>query len=270
MQKLGAATISNIRFQRLYGVGYKTIAKALGLSPATVFKYAATLPLSNFAQENILASEKDNQIKFAEKFAKEKSIIYPKVDEYFVNLLGHLFFDGSVYQSGKKYVLSYTNSSLLAIKNFEFLIGYCFSLTPSKLICYTGIKIPWFESKVYSKKAYNYLLNVSSSFSTSDPVGVPKIIFDSSTEIKSAFLVAFWDDEGCISNTGCLSGSSNSLKMISDLVKLHDSLGIKCHKLTQKRHKSQIIADQQSNSTTFLGLLSSKPCKKPKNFQCLL
>jgi intein/homing endonuclease len=66
---------------------------------------------------------------------------------------------------------------------------------------------------------------------------VPKIISDSTPEIKSAFLRAFWDDEGCISNSGSLTGTTVSEKMAIDLIALHKSFGIICgvEKINKKK-----------------------------------
>ncbi|MBU0635914.1 LAGLIDADG family homing endonuclease [Candidatus Micrarchaeota archaeon] len=71
---------------------------------------------------------------------------------------------------------------------------------------------------------------ISETFSTSKGAQVPGLIKSSTTKIKAAFLRAFWDDEGCISDRGVLSGTSSSEKMVTDLILIHNELGIECYK----------------------------------------
>lgn len=238
MNPLTNSAIQEIKIQRGKGTGYKTIAKNLDLSPGTTYKYSKNIILPDKAKRNLLNQEKKKQAIFVSNFAKEKEIKYPKFDENFANLLGHLFFDGSVCYSKGKYMLSYTNSSETAITNFVNLLEFCFGLKNPGITKYKGKNIDWYEAIMYSKKAYNFLLTLSYSFSTTKNIGVPKFIFESNNWVKSSFLRAFWDDEGCISNKGVLSGFSNSKKMIRDLVKLHTQLGIDCYMKSAKSERS--------------------------------
>ncbi len=46
--------------------------------------------------------------------------------------------------------------------------------------------------------------------------------------MKTEFLRAFWEDEGCISKNGAISGKSKSETVITQLVRLHREFGIDC------------------------------------------
>jgi len=230
MQRFSHPQIKQIHTLRKSGLAFKKISKILQISPSTVFKYSADLSLSQKALNLLEQNQTNNQQKFVLSFAKEKTIQISKLNKNFANLLGHLFFDGSVHYCSGKFVLSYTNSSKKNIFEFIKNLNLCFNLRPSKIYSVKGKPTNWFIVQAYSKKAYLYLKSISESYSTSENARIPNCIMISTFPIKTAFLRAFWDDEGCISNDGVLVGSSNSENMIEDLITLHLELGIECKK----------------------------------------
>ncbi|MEK6958114.1 MAG: LAGLIDADG family homing endonuclease [archaeon] len=230
MQALSPLEVENINLLRSNGFGYKRIARELALSPATVFKYSRNFILSDEAMRAIEEVESRTRSKFAASFAVQKQIKYPIVDENFANLLGRLFFDGSVNAFHGKYTISYTNASLAAVNKFIENVEICFGIECGAIQCFKGVNVDWYQVEAYSKRVYDYLVSISPTFSTSNNVGIPEQILCSSYLVKAAFLRAFWDDEGCIADDGELSGTSKSERMIDDLIRLHGQLDIKCVK----------------------------------------
>ncbi|MFH1586735.1 MAG: LAGLIDADG family homing endonuclease [Candidatus Diapherotrites archaeon] len=241
MRKLSPLHVEQIRNLRKNGLAYKKIARRLQISPSTVSKYSRNIILSREKKKQLEENQSKNRQKFASNYAREKPIKLPKFDENFANLLGHLFFDGSVSYHNGKFVLSYTNSSKKAINSFNKKIDSCFGLTPSKIYKVKGKNTDWFMAQTYSKKAYSYLKSISCSFSTSEGIGIPKEIINSNFSMKASFLRAFWDDEGSISNTSELTGTSNSEKMIDDLITIHKEFGIICSKYRQVKEMGKDI-----------------------------
>jgi len=229
MLKFSEQTIKTIQSLRKKGNSYKMIAKTLQLSPASIHKYSKHTSLTSKARKILKEKEKRKQITFASRYAKEKPILTPNLDYNFSSLLGHLFFDGSVSACDGKYTLEYTNSSLGAINAFSYKMKRCFGLKTTKIYKGEGKNIDWYAVQIHSKKAYKYLLDISYSFSTSKNIGVPKIIFDSTPELKSAFLRAFWDDEGCISN--------KSFGIICGIEKINQKKRNPCFRLIIRRSK---------------------------------
>ena len=227
---LSEGQIQSIRSMRTEGLAYRKIAKQLGAGVGSVLKYSSDVQLSNEQLLQLKANEHGAKTIFVFNFAKPKGIKVPELNEDFANLLGHLFFDGHVSNFNGKYVLGYTNSTYAAIQNFSEKLKSCFDLAPAKIFRVSGGKIGWFQLAAYSKIAYLLLMQIAPTFSTSKDARVPKIIFEASPSVKSAFLRAFWDDEGCISNDGTLIGVSKSEPMIDDLISMHEGLGIDCRK----------------------------------------
>ncbi len=236
MRRLNKDIISKICLLRKKGRGFKTIAKQLNLSPATIHKYAKEIKLSKSAKYKLIKSQRKRQEAFRQSFAQEKDINEPELDEQLANILGHLFFDGSVpKEHNGKYLLNYTNSSLEAISNFVNSVENAFQIKPQKIQKTKGKNVDWYEVCFSSKKAWQFVRTFSKSFSTKENVGIPKQIFDAQESVKCAFLRAFWDDEGTIGYIGYLTGASKSEKMIIDLVKMHCSLGLNCTKTSSKK-----------------------------------
>lgn len=256
MKALSAQGIIEVKALRSQGIAYKKIASILSLSPATVLKYSKSVRLNNEAKQLLLNNELKNQKKFCGEYSQEKDFRVPKLDEDFANLLGHLFFDGSVCTCNGKFILAFTNASKTAVDNFVSLLWKCMGLRAGKIYLIKGVNVDYYQVECYSKKAYMFLSSISSSFSTTDNIGVPAEIFNANDSIKASFLRAFWDDEGCISHAGTLSGVSKSEKMIRDLVLLQERLGIASWARTTIREDGPIhlivVAKNKPNFARFM------------------
>jgi len=242
MQRFTKKKVVLMKQLRTQGVGFKTIAKQLYCSPASVHNYAKNVPLSKQARACLIESQKKLRANFAAKYAQEKEIIYPPLSVDLARVLGHLFFDGSVAFTNGKYMLSYCNSSIELINEFVSKTCLLFSLKPAKISRYKGVNLDWYQSTFYSKKAFNFVKKFSQCFSTSKNIGIPAEIISAEDPVKESFLLAFWADEGCINNSGYLTGSSMSKKMIEDLLKLHKSIGICCKKHLNKKGKAHYLS----------------------------
>ena len=112
MQNLSDSSVAQAIKLRSKGCSYKKIAKKLSISIGSAYNHTKELSLSPGAKNQLLFGEKENRLKFASKYAKEKQITRPKLDKNLALILGHLFFDGCVSYSNGKYMLSYCNSSI--------------------------------------------------------------------------------------------------------------------------------------------------------------
>src|SRR3989338_4340574 len=199
MAILQSYSISLIKSLRSEGLSFKQIAKQLSLSPATVYKYAKNVVLSDAAKNKIKLVEETSRINFISKFAVQKQITLSHLDAFKSRLLGHLFFDGHVY-----------------------------GLTENYIYQKTGVNVKVYTVDFYSKNACQDLFSFSNSFSTKQEIGIPKEILNGNETIRSSFLKAFWNDEGSVSCNGNVTGGSKSKRMIFDLKDLHKSLGVEC------------------------------------------
>jgi len=242
MQSFTNEKIVLLKQLRTQGIGFKTIAKQLSCSPASVHKYAKNIPLSKQAKASLIESQKKLRSNFAENYAKEKEIIYPSLSVDLARVLGHLFFDGSVDFTNGKYMLSYCNSSIELINEFVSKACILFSLKAAKISKFKGVNLDWYQSTFYSKKAFYFVKGFSPCFSTSKNIDLPTEIISAEDSVKESFLLAFWADEGCIDCRGRLTGSSKSKKMIEGLFKLHKSLGIDCKKHLNKKGKAHSLS----------------------------
>lgn len=102
-----------------------------------------------------------------------------------------------------------------------------YGLKPAYIGLNDGKNQPWWEIIFTSKRAVEDLLRYSPSYSTSNDLSLPKGITCSRKFIR-AFLRAFWDDEGCIDHAGRLIAKSKSKRLIYDIQRLHQGLGISC------------------------------------------
>lgn|SRR3989344_5090266 len=227
MAILQSYSISLIKSLRSEGLSFKQIAKQLSLSPATVYKYAKNVVLSDAAKNKIKLVEETSRINFISKFAVQKQITLSHLDAFKSRLLGHLFFDGHVYAEGK-WKLGYTNASMAAIAFFVECVRSVYGLTENYIYQKTGVNVKVYTVDFYSKNACQDLFSFSNSFSTKQEIGIPKEILNGNETIRSSFLKAFWNDEGSVSCNGNVTGGSKSKRMIFDLKDLHKSLGVEC------------------------------------------
>ncbi|MBS3057039.1 MAG: hypothetical protein J4415_00245 [Candidatus Diapherotrites archaeon] len=240
MDSISNEKISQISFLRSKGASYKKIARTIGVASATASKYGQHIILSENYKKQLIENENKNRERFARTYAKEKEISLPNLDENLASVLGHLFFDGNVSKFNGKYILQYTNSSEVAIKQFIKKVSTLFSIAPAKIQTFKNKNI-WYQVYFYSKKAVMFVERYSKTFSTKQAVGVPPAVMSASDNIKSAFLRAFWDDEGSISKVGYICGCSKSEPMINDLVVMHELLGVNCTKRTDNKKGSYTI-----------------------------
>ena len=277
MRKFDGSLINEIEELRLLGVSHKQIARQLGISTGSAFNYTKGLSLSREADLLLRNNEEKNWRMFSQKFAAPHQIRYPELSEDLAFVLGHLFFDGSVYASKantNRYIAKYTNSSMELINRFNETVTRLFGILPSKLQRNPEKNVPWYETYFSSKELFNWLTKISPSFSTSKGAGVPSIIKSANKRIIGAFLQAFWDDEGCIDCKGRLTGSSMSETMIDDLVTLHQTIGVACKKYKGKagRAHSIILKQNYENYLAFFESISfgksivksGKNCKRYK------
>ncbi|MBU0635915.1 hypothetical protein KKE06_02720 [Candidatus Micrarchaeota archaeon] len=145
--------VQNVVSFRKRGISYKKIARLLKLSSSSVHKYAKTIQLSKKKKQMLKQNGIKNQQAFVSRL--EKRILTPCLNADFANLLGHLFFDGSVFcGSNSKFCLSFTNASKKAIDSFLEKINSCFGLGSQKIYKTNGKNVDFFEAQIYSKKAY--------------------------------------------------------------------------------------------------------------------
>ncbi|MBI4158643.1 LAGLIDADG family homing endonuclease [Candidatus Woesearchaeota archaeon] len=143
-------------------------------------------------------------------------------------ILGHLFFDGSVFVSDYHYTISYINSSEKLVRQFISDVGRIYGLYPSSFEIGNGSCISFFRVKYFSKMLYQDVKKYSSSYSTRDMKHIPFKILNGNKNIKLEFLRAFWEDEGSITvkNRFKISADLKSYTFIRQLGTLHKQLGI--------------------------------------------
>ncbi|MAG18277.1 MAG: hypothetical protein CL944_02280 [Candidatus Diapherotrites archaeon] len=251
MHSISVSLIRNLQESRRKAISYKAIAKEFNLSPATVLKYCRKVELKGSGKRILEINEQVNREKFAEVYAKVKKIRKPLFSKKFSNLLGHLFFDGSVNFTLGRYDLTYTNASQKLVHTFNKNMIESFDLKSGKISKISGVNFDWFVCHHYSKSVCEFLSELSESFSTSDGIGVPTQILEGDNGIKAAFLGAFWDDEGSISDSGKLEGSLVSKEMIVGLSKLHFDLGIENKVYTNKK-KGDFTVHINKNEVNYL------------------
>lgn len=253
MHKLSEEKINQVQRLRKQGIAYKKIAKRLKIGCGSALKYAESVKLSKEAKLKLKKNESENWAKFVRKYAKEKEITDISLNAVKANIIGHLFFDGSVsINKGGKYRITYTNSSRKSLDCFIKNICAIYSIGAPKIQKHSG-KTPVFHVEFYSKKLVKSLIDYSHSFSTTKNIGVPGDIKNATEEVVIGFMKAFWEDEGSIRYDGSIVGSSMSEKMIEDLIDLHESLNIKC---TKQRNNSNgcftiYIRDKMNNKLRF-------------------
>ena len=222
--------VKKIIFLRRKGWPIRVVARHVGCSPYLVRKHTNCLKLSKKAKRYFEKYVRGNVMGFISTYAKESKIQIPrKMTPKLSRVLGHLFFDGCVSMKihNHMYRVSYTNSSLELVNLFSDYVKELFGLTPQK-ITIKKVKINAYTVVFCSKKLHKYLLTISSTYSTSYDIGIPKIIlYSKNLNVKFAFLRSFWADEGSVcKDRFVVTGSSKSKKMIYDLKKLHEDIGI--------------------------------------------
>lgn len=235
MPRLKTELIEKIRALRKDGFSFNEISLKLGLSKSTIHYHSFDVPLTSAKLQRLENLVAESQRKFVSKFSHVQQIKDSFLTATKVRMLGHLFFDGSVLKYGSIRKFCYTNASKASVENFINLVNEVYGLESRKIYSRKGVNVMIYQVEFGSKAAYENLALISSSFSTSEGVGVPKEIKNScNNEIQAEFLKAFWSDEGSISARGNLTGSSKSRQMIIDLMEMHKSMGIDCTSYVDK------------------------------------
>lgn len=229
-QKLKNKDIERIKNQRENGFGFKSIARKLNKSAATIHKYAREVQISESGMKNMEKRKKLAQKKFIQNFAKEKRIKKLQINKEAVRIIAHCLFDGSVCIAKRgDYRISYTNSSMKEISQFVKDFSKSFEIQPTAFKTIKGKGLNWYEVCFCSKRAYIDLHRYMPVYSTSSKNSIlPKWILALPEDLKIEFLRAFWCDEGCIASDGKIHGKSKSRRIIEQIASLHKSLGIDC------------------------------------------
>lgn len=209
-----------IKDMRRTGYSYREIVKALHVSKRDITKLTKGIKFSKEGKQRYY-SKVTGIIKPIKK--QNKKITLAKT-----RIIGHLLFDGSLFKAKEcHYTLMYVNASRNLVRKFYNDIKKVYNVKPSNFR-EKGKLVQIYRVKYNSKKIYNDLLGYTPSYSTSNKLAkIPISIIDGTKRIKIEFLRTFWDDEGCISKQGALSGSSNSYTIIRQLAKLHEELGFR-------------------------------------------
>ena len=154
-----------------------------------------------------------------------------------IRVIGHLLFDGCVFQSGFGCSIKYTNSSKQLIDQFIRDIKEVYGINKYTLLEREGKFAIIYEVIFRSKLMYEDLIDYFPSYSTSNnTIEIPKIIMENEDNLKLEFLRAFWEDEGSISHTGRLMADLKSEKVINQLATLHKYFGLKYYLYKYKEY----------------------------------
>jgi len=229
-QRLNEKLIKKVINLRKMGLSYKKIANKLEISSATSHKYAKRTGISLNGKERIEKNNKKRIENFVKRFAKEKEIQEIKINKKTVRIISHCLFDGSVCTNNiGDYRISYTNSSKKEVNQFVKDFEESFGIQVNDIKKMKGKNIDWYEIYFCSKQAFMELHKYIPNYSTSSKkCELRPWIFELPRQLKIEFLRAFWLDEGCVSADGKIHGKSKSKKVIEQIVKLHESLGIEC------------------------------------------
>lgn len=228
MKPIGNDVFMRIMQLRYGGASYKEIARMLHTGVATSYKYAKNIEVSPAGVQRLRRKLEKKQNLFKRCYAAIKEIpITRKLTLSKVRIIAHCLFDGSVVVHDGNYRIKYTNASWGLIKQFMGDICDVYGLEPVYVGLNDGKNQPWWEVQFFSKRAVEDLLKYSSSYSTLNNLSLPRGITHSRKFIR-AFLRAFWEDEGCIDYAGRLIAKSKSRRLICDIQRLHQELGISC------------------------------------------
>ena len=202
---------------RKEGYSYSEIAKLIGKSRKFAWTHGKNTSFTN---------------KGLKRYRKEvKGVIKPiksqnKLSSRKVRIIGHILFDGTMYNSKYHYFVRYINSSKKLIEQFIEDLKTVYGLTPSALESKKDSKLICYAVTFKSKLLYEDLEKYFGSYSSKSVSPIPKIIMDSSKKMKIEFLRSFWEDEGSISAKGRLMADQKSEKIIKQIIKLHNDIGL--------------------------------------------
>ena len=209
---------------RRKGRSYAEIATTLQLSKATVHKYTEHIALSKQSKKRLQAKVQAAQLTFVQNYAQSKTLSKkPRWGITLARLIAHCIFDGSV----TPHKVNYTNTSKVLIDQFIEDMESCYAISPTSIDITPGTFAPKYTVTYCSTKLCRNLLNWVPSRSMNSTKAVsPVNLFSSSPRVISEFLRAFWEDEGCITIGGELLGRIKNKELSTQLVALHQLLGI--------------------------------------------
>ena len=207
---------SRIKVLRKKGYSYTEISKKVNKSKKFVWTIAKNIKFSEEGKKRYHKKVKGILSKIKNQ---NKNLTTQKI-----RIIGHLLFDGTVYNSNNNYIARYITSSKELMEQFIKDVKMIYGLNPTAIENYGYCSKVSFKSKLL----YEDLMNYFKSYSTSNQnIKIPKRIMNSSKKIKIEFLKSFFEDEGSISATGRLAGDLKSYKIINQLGILLKEFGFK-------------------------------------------
>ncbi len=207
-----------IRNLRESGYSYTEISKIVGRSKKFVWKQAKDVVFSNNGRRRYFCNVTGipKQIKL-----QEQALNHSKA-----RVLAHLFFDGTVFRTGKyHFFIRYINSSKELVDQFLEDMKRVYGVAHSSFEIVT-CKIKCYKISYKSRIVYEDLMLYAPTYSTSnDSAALPQQILNASRGIKIEFLRAFWEDEGSISKNRRLMADCKNKTVIMQLAELHKELG---------------------------------------------
>lgn len=234
-KKINETGQNEIKTLRVAGISYKEIARKVGVSVGTAYKYARDVSLSDKARHRLVRKIKENQAKFAEKFARQKDVkvLHERLTLQKARIIGHCMWDGSVACD----TVRYNNTSRALADEFVNDMKEVYGISPDKMteIERSG-RMKLYVVDYYSKKICDDLYRYTPTYSTKDDrCTVPNEIMKSKDKrLIQEFLRSFWEDEGSISHNGWIRAKIKGRKIRDQLMLLHRRLGIKVSPYEEK------------------------------------
>jgi len=254
MKKIDSKTKKRIKGMRKKGFSYKEIAKKLGISVGSSYKYASDITLPIKSKKRLLNKMRKNKQKFIRKYAISKEFFVPEsLSPEFIRILGHCLFDGCVSKDS----VIYTNSSLKLIKEFKEDMKTVFKIEPSRIVKAKN-KSEYYTLYYHYKKLSDYLKEISPSYSTSkhESKEVVEFVSKQKKSLIAEFLKTFWDDEGAVKKCKDITGKTKSHAVAKSLNKLHKNLGINIYIYKDTKNEAYELYLQRNKEN--LGLFKEK------------
>ena len=209
-----------IRELRKNGYSYTEISKLTGRSKKFIHSKAKDIKLNMNGKKRYFKKVKGIKKQI---LSQPANLTIEKV-----RIIGHLFFDGCLSNSGYNYMIKYISSTRELINRFISDMKEVYGLSPSALEIFKGKNVSsYYKVSFKSKKAFEDLKKYSSSYSTSNiSASIPKEIMGSNRKIKLEFLETFFEDEGSISHNGRIMGDLKSERIIKQIIFLLREFGL--------------------------------------------
>lgn len=130
-KKINETEQNEIKTLRVAGISYKEIAKKVGVRVATAYKYAEDVSLSGEARRRLFGKIKENQVRFAEKFAKQRDVkvLHERLTLQKARIVGHCMWDGSVSCD----TVRYNSTSRALVDEFVNDMKEVYGISPDKM-----------------------------------------------------------------------------------------------------------------------------------------